>query len=110
VDWPSLKILFPAGVLAALVLVIFLRKGFAAVRAFLAALVAGLVSYWVLGQLLVGVQEAVFSVGLAILAGSLSGRTLLGHGKSSYLRNVVWFLTIMAIVLLIMTINDWLYR
>jgi len=109
VDWLSLKILFPAFVLAALVFVILLRRGLAAARAFLAALIVGLAAYWIIGQLPVGVQEAVFSIGLAILAGSLSGRILLGPGKSGYSRNVVWLLTIMATVLLIMAIDDWLY-
>jgi hypothetical protein len=109
VDWLSLKILFPAVVLAVLVFALFLYKGLTAARAFLAALIVGLAAYWIIGQLPVGVQEAVFSIGLAALAGLLAGRTLLGPGKSGYSRNAVWLLTIMATVLLIMAIDDWLY-
>ena len=108
-DWPSLKILLPAVVLAALVFVIFLRKGFAAIRAFLATLVVGLAAYWALGRLPVTLQEAVFLVGSAALTGLLA-RTYISHGKDHYARNIRWFLTLVMAIALILTIDGWLFR
>ena len=108
-DWPSLKILLPAVVLAALVFVISLHKGFAAIRAFLAALVVGLAAYWALGRLPAVLQEAIFLVGSATLVGLLA-RTYISRGKDHYARNIRWFLTLIMTIALILTIDGWLFR
>jgi len=108
-DWLSLKILFPAAVLAALVFVIFLRKGFAAIRAFLVALIVGLAAYWTLGWLPATLQEAIFLVGSAALLGLLA-RTYVSRGKDHYARNIRWFLALIMTIALILTIDGWLFR
>ena len=103
-DWLSLKILFPAVVLAALVFVILLRKGFAAIRAFFATLIVGLAAYWALGRLPAVLQEAIFLVGSAALLGLLA-RTYISRGKDHYARNIRWFLTLVMAIALILTID-----
>ena len=108
-DWPSLKIILPASVLAALVLVIFLRKEFAAIRAFLATLIVGLAAYWALGRLPAALQEVIFLVGSAALLGLLA-RTYVSRGKDHYARNIRWFLTLITTIALILAIDGWLFR
>jgi len=108
-DWLSLKILFPAGVLAALVFVMLIAYSRTARYAALAALLTGLAAMLLLPRLPTAFSEIVFLLGLVMLAAYLA-KPYVYQAKDASARNIRWLLVLTATLLLALVVDGWLYR
>ena len=106
-DWPSFKILLPAGVLVVLVFVMLASSNQIARYAALVALLTGLAALLLLPRLPTTFSEIVFLLGLVMLAAYLA-KPYVYQAKDASARNIRWLLVLTATLLLALVVGGWL--